>query len=57
MTIQRAREILGDDIAHFSDQEVAKLNNETASYASDLLKFIVKDLNKKRVVDLKHELM
>lgn len=42
MTIQRAREILGDDIADLSDEEVASLNNETSLFCSNYLTFMLK---------------
>ena len=39
MTIERAREILGEDIAHLTDEQVAQMNNETSQFASTLLRF------------------
>ena len=52
MTIATAREILGQEIAHLSDDEVAKMNNETALLCSDYLKFLISHPIKKPVIDM-----
>lgn len=43
MTIQRARELLGEEIEHLSDAEVAQLNDQIKSMCKALITIIVQN--------------
>lgn len=54
MTIARARELLGEDVAHLSDDEVGKLNNDTSEMCGKLLTFLISHPVRKHVIDDKN---
>lgn len=51
MTIQRARELLGEDIAHMTDEQVAIMNNDTSEMASKYLTFLISHPVRKNSID------
>lgn len=44
MTIQRTRELLGDEVKDLTDEQITQLIQSTGAFCEELLKVIVTDL-------------